>query len=465
MIEGYVEQSARKKVLLLCDDIRYPSGVGNMAREFVTGTSHRFNWVVLGALNNHPDKGKRFDLSLEVNRLHGISDSYVHLIPNDGYGTAKTLRTLLQVDKPDAILIFTDPRYWQWLFDIEREIRSKVPLMYLNIWDNYPIPMYNKSAYESCDLLMAISKQTANMNRLVLGNLADSKTITYVPHGIDSKKFYPIAEDTLEYKSLLEFRSKLGVPLNKFVVLWNSRNIGRKRPGDVIRSFKLFVDSLPVDARTDCTLIMHTDPIDSNGTDLFKVKEAICGDRYDIRFSTQKLDSTHMNYLYNIADVTMLISSNEGWGLSLTESMMAGTMIVANVTGGMQDQMRFEDSTGAWIDFTEELPSNHKRTVESCGEWAVPVFPADIALVGSIATPYIYDDRCNVEDVAQALQQVWHMPQHMRSRAGMAGREWAMSDESGMSARKMSQNMIDSIETCLATYKPRKRFEIHKLTP
>jgi glycosyltransferase involved in cell wall biosynthesis len=55
-----------------------------------------------------------------------------------------------------------------------------------------------------------------------------------------------------------------------------------------------------------------------------------------------------MNYLYNLADITVLPSNAEGWGLALTESMMAGTMIMATVTGGMQDQMRFEDENGNW---------------------------------------------------------------------------------------------------------------------
>jgi glycosyltransferase involved in cell wall biosynthesis len=53
-----------------------------------------------------------------------------------------------------------------------------------------------------------------------------------------------------------------------------------------------------------------------------------------------------MNFLYNLADITVLPSNAEGWGLALTESMMAGTMIMATVTGGMQDQMRFEDENG-----------------------------------------------------------------------------------------------------------------------
>ena len=51
-----------------------------------------------------------------------------------------------------------------------------------------------------------------------------------------------------------------------------------------------------------------------------------------------------MSLLYNCADVTILLSSAEGWGLSLTESLLTGTPIIANVTGGMQDQMRFKDT-------------------------------------------------------------------------------------------------------------------------
>ena len=48
-----------------------------------------------------------------------------------------------------SIIHFTDPRFWGWLYAIERQIRSKIPLTYLNIWDDVPYPMYNKPYYES----------------------------------------------------------------------------------------------------------------------------------------------------------------------------------------------------------------------------------------------------------------------------------------------------------------------------
>jgi hypothetical protein len=62
MKEGYIPQADRKKILLLCDDIRFTSGISTMAKEIVIGTAHRFNWVNLGAAIQHPDQGKRFDI-------------------------------------------------------------------------------------------------------------------------------------------------------------------------------------------------------------------------------------------------------------------------------------------------------------------------------------------------------------------------------------------------------------------
>ncbi len=91
------------------------------------------------------------------------------------------LRQIIEMEKPDAIMLITDPRYFFWLFSIENEIRKSIPITYLNIWDDYPAPHYNKAFYEACDLLMGISKQTVNINKLVLGDKAKNRIIKYVP--------------------------------------------------------------------------------------------------------------------------------------------------------------------------------------------------------------------------------------------------------------------------------------------
>jgi hypothetical protein len=177
MIKGYIPKNERKKILLLADDIRMQSGIATMAREMVVGTSHYYNWVNLGAAINHPDNGKRLDISEDTGKVAGIEDASVFLYPINGYGTQEIVRQLIEIEKPDAIMIFTDPRYWIWLFQMENELRKKVPLIYLSIWDAPPAPLYNSAYYESCDLLMCISKQTKGLTHTVLNTCKDVNVI------------------------------------------------------------------------------------------------------------------------------------------------------------------------------------------------------------------------------------------------------------------------------------------------
>jgi len=164
----YIPQDKRKKILLLSDDLRVFSGVGSVARELILGTAHHYNWCNLGGAINHPEAGKKVVLNDEINRIANLTDSDVSVYPFNGYGNPFILRELIQIEKPDMLMIFTDPRYFTWLFVIEDEIRTKIPLTYLSIWDDLPYPLYNLPYYKSCDLLLGISKQTHNVHKQVL---------------------------------------------------------------------------------------------------------------------------------------------------------------------------------------------------------------------------------------------------------------------------------------------------------
>jgi len=146
------------------------SGVGTVSREIVVNTAQHYNFIQVAAAITHPDKGKIFDLSSDINAYLGITDSSVILYPYDGYGDPDLIRQLMKMHKIDAIMIYTDPRFFIWFFQMEHEIRQEVPVFYYNIWDDLPYPRYNKLYYESCDALFSISKQTLNINRQVLGD-------------------------------------------------------------------------------------------------------------------------------------------------------------------------------------------------------------------------------------------------------------------------------------------------------
>lgn len=284
--------------------------------------------------------------------------------------------------------------------------------------------------------------------------------ICYVPHGIDENKYFPIDELHSDYNKMIEFQKNFLKEFDPlFVIFFNNRNIRRKMPGDLILSYKTFCDLLPKEESDRCLLLLHTQPIDDNGTDIPSVIDALCP-MYKVRFTGGQMGYTELNYFYNLADLTINIASNEGWGLSTTESLMAGTPILINVTGGLQDQARFTDENGKWIDFDENFSTNHAGKYVNHGEWCFPVFPKTRSVLGSPPTPYIFDDRCSWEDVAEELFKIYKLGRDERKRRGLLGREWAISDESMESARKMGENFIKFIDYSLQNWKPRKRFEL-----
>ncbi len=462
MKEGYVPKDQRKKILLLSDDIRTHSGVGCQSRNIVLNTAHRYNWVNLGGAVKHPDSGKGFDLSQDVNKETGLTDADVKVIAANGYGDETLLRNIIKTEKPDAIIHFTDPRYWIWLYQMENEIRQHCPLVFYTIWDDLPYPMWNRNFYRSDDMLLGISKQSTNIVKNVLrDHQKEDWAVKYVPHGIEPKKFFPIIND-LEFEVWKE--KFLGEEKYDFVVLWNSRNIRRKNASDIILAWRTFLDQLPVEKAKKCILILHTDPVDEHGTDLPAVVEAVCDPKiHKVKFDAQKWSEKELNYVYNCSDAHMFFTDNEGWGLGLTESLMAGRMIIAPVQGGMQDQMRFEDEKGDWIDFSTEHPSNADGKYKKCGEWAMPIFPKTRSIKGSPMTPYIFSSQCSVEDGAIALMKVYKMGPEERERRGLAGREWAMSNEAGFTAERMGERFIENLEVLFENWKPQPRFSVIKV--
>ena len=281
--------------------------------------------------------------------------------------------------------------------------------------------------------------------------------ISYVPHGINDKTFFPIDRTDSRVQ---EMRNRLFNGANpEFVLLYNNRNIRRKMTSDAILAFKLFHDMVP--KGKDVRFVLHTQIIDENGTDLPAVIEAICPELVDkVILMDDRMPTDAMNILYNSCDVTINIASNEGWGLSSTESMMAGVPLINNVTGGLQDQCRFTDHNGKWINFDAEFASNHGGKYRAHGKWVFPVFPAAINLQGSIPTPYIFDDRCNVRDVAAAINYWYTTDPERRRECGLAGRKWAISPEAGFTADIMCKRFSEAVDATLADWVAPSRFNL-----
>lgn len=460
---------AKKKILLLSDDLRMNSGIATMSRELVLGTVHKYDWVQLAGAITHPEKGKIFDLSQSTNEIKKINDAYVKIYPTDGYGNEQMLFQLISMEKPDAILHFTDPRFWGWLYALEKQVRAAMPLTYLNIWDDIPYPMYNRPFYESCDALFSISKQTMNINRWVLGEnnccyigdgpMNGRTLLHYVPHGIDEECFHIKKKDD---KDFLEFKKRIFNGKNyEFVVLYNSRNVQRKRTSNIVLAFRQFCDNLPKEVADKCVLILHTEIMQDAGTNLLAVKEALCPN-YNIIFSPGKLSPMDMCMLYNVADCTINLSSNEGFGLSIAESIMCGTPVIATVTGGLQDQIGQTDDDGKPVEFNADFGSNNVGKYKNHGPWAYPVWPVTRLIQGSIPTPYIFDDLAKWEDAAEGMMYWYLMGDAKRTKCGEEGRRWALN-EGGLNSRNMGQQFINGMEYVFENWQKPKRFGLYSV--
>jgi glycosyltransferase involved in cell wall biosynthesis len=477
---NYIPKEQRKKIIVISDDIRAQSGIGSITREIVIHTSHHFNWINLGGSIKHPEKGKRLDLSEETNKQNNIEDASVYIYPVDGYGDVDHIREIIKIEKPDAIMLVTDPRYFTWLFAIENEIRRKIPIVYLNIWDNFPAPLYNLPYYESCDMLLSISKQTKLINKLVLEHgdvpyidLDENKThhttkqkhpkvLKQISHGLNNNYFYPIVKGDKNWDELQTFKKQLFKDKEyDFVLFFNSRNIRRKQVPDTLLAYKYFIDKISNEHAKKCAFILHTELISEHGTDLEAVKELLLNnEKYNIIITNRMFNTYEMNFLYNITDAQILLSSNEGWGLSLTEALLCGKPIIANVTGGMQDQMRFSDENGNWFIPSNTLPSNNTGALQKHGMWAFPVYPTSRSMQGSPQTPYIWDDRCKPEDAAIRIHQLWAMEDEERKQIGLEGHKWAVGDEAGFTSIHQANKIIESFDYLFSTWKKRESYEI-----
>lgn len=279
----------------------------------------------------------------------------------------------------------------------------------------------------------------------------------YVPHGINSNDFKPLPKDDKLVAKLK--KELLGDGDYTFIVAFNSRNAHRKHPANLIIAFKSFCASLPQEEAQKCALIMHTDKTCEAGTDLVATVEAVCPE-YKIVLDDSRRPPEEMCAFYNIADVTANVSSNEGFGLSIAESIMCGTPVIATVTGGLQDQLGIVDNNNNPIQFNLEFGTNVTGKFKNHGVWAKPIWTKVQNLQGSPPTPYIMDDMTNYSDIADAIMYWYLLGNEKRESYGLVGRNWAIN-EGGINAKNMCDQFIKAMDFTLNNFTPVKQFDIY----
>jgi len=348
----------------------------------------------------------------------------------DGYGTQDRIRSLMRTERPDIIWIMTDPRFWGWLWEIEDEIRTNIPIVYYHVWDNYPYPKFNETYYQSNDHIACISKLTYD----IVQNVAPDVPSSYIPHAVEPGIFGKQKGD-----KVLEFKKQFLPQIcdwdneEKFIFFWNNRNARRKMSGSVLYWFKEFLDEVGHDK---ASLVMHTDPKDVHGQDLEAIAHQLNMLDGQVIFSTAKQPSTILAMLYNIADCTINIADAEGFGLATLESLACGTPIIVNMTGGLQEQ------------------------VTDGKEWfGIGLQASSRAVIGSQPVPYIYEDRVSKEDYINALKKMINMSKEEREELGRKGMQHIENNYNYKTFQKQWIDLMLSVHKNYGSWKDRKNYK------
>ena len=284
--------SYKTKLLVISDHAQHNTGVAVQSKHLIEGLINlgRYEVVQLGAAIYH----ENYDIVK-------ASEDFT-IIPIKGFGDKETIRSILVSYNPDALIIFSDGRFFSHIFDMEDEIHQVCPIMWWHVWDNRPVPYFNKLKYDCVDTINCISELTYKLCNEVTGN---KDKVSYIPHTVPNEIFTQLTD-----KEILFHKEKiLGSHKDNFICTWVNRNIRRKRPADVLKAWQMFLFELEDKTKNkNAVLIMHTDPYDNAGTNLIEVAKNL-KILENVRFSDQEASFDKINILYNISDIVLNISS------------------------------------------------------------------------------------------------------------------------------------------------------------
>jgi glycosyltransferase involved in cell wall biosynthesis len=417
----------KTKILVLSDHPLSPSGVGTQTKYMIEALikTGRYQFVCLGGAMKHHD--------YTPVTVDPYGKDFV-IVPIDGYGNDETIRSALRKEKPDVLWFMTDPRFYEWLWEIEDEVRALVPMVYYHVWDNFPVPMYNKLYYDSTDYVVSISKVTEE----IVKTCSPDNFGAHISHAVNSTFFKKLknADDLEKVSAVRENITNNSQEFNnprKKIFFWNNRNARRKQSGTLVWWFKEWLDKVGHDK---ATLLMHTDAQDQHGQDLPHIMERLGVTDGQILLSTSKISPQELAAMYNASDYTINISDAEGFGLSTLESLACGTPIIVNMTGGLQEQVTNGTEWFGW-----------------------GIQPSSKTIIGSLQVPYIYEDRIGQADFEKTMNKALKLPKTKYKKMSDAGMAHVRDNFSFEVFEKQWIEFIDRVVEESGSWETRKNYK------
>lgn len=185
--------------------------------------------------------------------------------------------------------------------------------------------------------------------------------------------------------------------------------------------------------KKDATLLMHTQPDDPEGPNLYSAVEMLgIGD--SVIFSPERVEFEKMNILHNISDCCINLAYAEGFGLATLEAMKVGKPIIALKTGGLTRQVvdhRDGSENGVALDVTCQT------------------------MVGSQQVPFIFEDYCTAEAAADAIMKIYELSEEERTALGEKARSYVQSEFALQdTVDKWHDTLINLVDNWRDQYKP-----------
>jgi glycosyltransferase involved in cell wall biosynthesis len=180
-----------------------------------------------------------------------------------------------------------------------------------------------------------LSPGTASDQYFLKSGLKQNQIIR-AEHAIDNERFMSMSET--EEKELLNLKSSFSIKENQVVFLFAGKFIAKKNPLLLIEAFQQLKK-----IKENVRLLLV-----GNGILEKQIKEHI--NRLPLQISSSMTvlpfqDQRQMKLLYRVANVFVLPSKSETWGLSVNEALACGTpVIVSYKCGSSKDLVKHEEN-------------------------------------------------------------------------------------------------------------------------
>lgn len=291
------------------------TGYGKVSREVCSRLADMgYDMVNIGGRGSTVVYGEKIEIVTE-------KGGHVLVLPTWGQaGDRKTIEYYIHKYDLKCIVSLWDA-FALWQEKLSRKLAAYVPIdaAITGKWANYMVRV---------DMVVAMSK----FGEKQLLSRFPEFMVKYIPHGVDLQTYKP-------RKDKDEIRTKWHIPKDKFMVLFVGANYGeRKCIPQLMVAFKNFLKSFPDSVLYLCCSLVEYFP---QGYDLayfadeLGIADKVMGPIFNM--SLDSFEDSEMAELYACADVLILPSMGEGFGLPLIEAQACGTPVITTNTSSNRE--------------------------------------------------------------------------------------------------------------------------------